>query len=278
VRLRVQRKGGGLQAGSSVFKRWRRKRWLRQDRIPEWEWRRLLADVPIARGLDAHEQDLLHGLVVVFLHEKVFLGGGHFQVTPQRRRLIAVHACVPVLHLGLDYYDDWVEVLVYPGGFRVPREYRDEYGVVHRGESALAGEAWQRGPLIVSWEDVRSDLACPGRGRNVLIHEFAHKLDMLDGSANGLPPLHRDMPIAAWTAAFEAAYRGFCARVEQGEWTDIDPYAATHPAEFFAVITEAFFDAPWLLTREFPAVYEQLRRFFRQDPAGRIPPPPVPVG
>jgi MtfA peptidase len=253
-----------------MLRGWRRRYWLRHHRLPDTLWQRVLAQVPVADGLSQAEQRSLHDLVVILLREKVFEGAGDFDVAEEMRLLIAVQACLPILHLGPDYHRGWVEILVYPGGFRVPHEYRDEYGIVHTGEAVLAGEAWVQGPVIVSWRDIQDDLAYPGEGRNVVIHEIAHKLDMLDGMANGLPPLHRGMPIAAWAAAFEGAYGTFCERVDAGEQTDIDPYAATDPGEFFAVMAEVFFDAPELLQEEFPEVYRQLAAFFRQDPARRF--------
>jgi Mlc titration factor MtfA (ptsG expression regulator) len=163
-----------------------------------------------------------------------------------------------------------VELLVYPGRFRVPREYRDEAGVVHREVAVLCGEAWHQGPIIVSWQAIERDLRNPGGGRNVVIHEMAHKLDMLDGKVNGFPPLHRDMALTEWTAAFQTAYDDLCIHIDRGEATGIDPCAAVDPGEFFAVATETFFDAPDLLHTSYPAVYRQLGQFFRQDPMGRL--------
>lgn len=253
-----------------MLKRWRRNRWLRHHRLPDEVWQDLLAHVPLVRGLSPTEQEQLHDLVTLFLREKVFQGAGDLQMNDVMRLIVAIQACLPILHLGLDYYAGWVEVLLYPAGFMAPHEYRDEYGVVHIGQRELTGEAWQHGPVILSWDEIEEDLAYPGEGANVVIHELAHKLDMLDGSPNGLPPLPRDMPLSDWTRAFEAAYADLRERVERDEWTTLDPYAATHPAELFAVVTEAFFDAPWILTGEYPSIYRQLSLFFRQDPAGRV--------
>ena len=133
---------------------------------------------------------------------------------------------------------------------------------MHEFDDQVAGEAWEGGPVLLSWFD-RPEAA---DGMNVVIHEFAHKLDMLNGPPDGLPPLHEGMKRQAWIDAFEPAYADFCARVDDGEETWIDPYAAEHPAEFFAVTSEVFFEAPDLLRHEYPAVYEQLRQFYRQDP------------
>ncbi len=140
--------------------------------------------------------------------------------------------------------------------------------MLHEGERELAGESWERGPLIVSWSDLEGCATGELLG-NVLIHECAHKIDQLNGSANGFPPLHGDMSISAWTTDWQAAYDDLRRRVDAGEETAIDPYATEDPAEFFAVLSEYFFAEPDLVASEFPAVYEQLRRLYRQDPVRR---------
>jgi Mlc titration factor MtfA (ptsG expression regulator) len=134
---------------------------------------------------------------------------------------------------------------------------------VHEYDDPVLGEAWEGGPVLLSWFDDPDE---PG-DVNVVIHEFAHKLDMSNGDVDGMPALHADMRCEDWIAAFAPAYDDFCRRVDAGEDTAIDPYAASHPSEFFAVASEVFFEAPDLLLDEYPAVYAQLRRFYRQDPA-----------
>jgi Mlc titration factor MtfA (ptsG expression regulator) len=141
----------------------------------------------------------------------------------------------------------------------------DENGVVHEYDDAVLGEAWEDGPVLISWFDDPED----ADGVNVVIHEFAHKLDMENGTVDGMPRLPADISRRDWVAAFEPAYQDFCKRVDSGEDTFLDPYAADHPAEFFAVMSEAFFETPDVLHDEYPAVYEQLRRFYRQDPLHR---------
>ena len=180
------------------------------------------------------------------------------------RVAIAAQACLPILNLGLDWYDDWVGVIVYPGDFRVRRHDIDAAGVVHEWDDALAGEAMPGGPVVLSW-----DSAAHAREMNIVIHEFAHKLDMRNGDADGLPPLHADMDRRVWHAAFRAAFDGFCDALERGRETWLDPYAAEHPSEFFAVLSEAFFERPQETRRRYPDVYDQLRLFYRQDPARR---------
>ncbi len=181
------------------------------------------------------------------------------------RLMIAAQACILVLNLDIDFFRGWVEVIVYPDEFVPTIEYTDDDGIVHVEREARAGEAWLQGPVILSWADV----APATEGVNVVIHEFAHKLDMLNGDANGFPPLHAGMDRRAWAAAFSAAYADFCRRVDADEDVAIDPYAAESPGEFFAVVSEVFFDLPQAVLYAYPQVYAQLRDFYRQDPAAR---------
>ena len=207
---------------------------------------------------------------MLFLAEKQFAGAHGIEVTDEMRVAIAAQACLPILELGLDWYAGWTGIVVYPGDFRVQRTEVDEDGVVHEWDDELAGEAMPGGPVVISWD--AAQVASGSRGSlddlhiNVVIHEFAHKLDMLDGVADGLPPLHPGMDRRAWRRVFEEAYEGFCDAVERGSDTWLDPYAAEHPAEFFAVISEAFFEDPAETRRRYPGVYEQLKLFYRQDP------------
>jgi Mlc titration factor MtfA (ptsG expression regulator) len=181
------------------------------------------------------------------------------------RLSIAAQACLPILELGLDWYAGWTGVVIHPGDFRVRRSEVDEAGVLHEWDDELAGEAMPGGPVVLSW-----DAAAHAAEINVVIHEFAHKLDMLNGEPNGAPPLHAGMDRRAWAAAFDAALQGFCDALERGRETWLDPYAAEHPSEFFAVISEAFFEQPAQTRRRYPDVYDQLKLFYRQDPAARL--------
>jgi MtfA peptidase len=185
-------------------------------------------------------------------------------VSDAMRVSIAAQACLPILELGLDWYAGFSGIVVYPGDFRVRRTETDKDGVVHEWDDELAGEAMPGGPVVLSWDATANDPAI-----NVVIHEFAHKLDMLNGEADGLPPLHAGMDRAAWGVAFREAYEGFCDAVERGKETWLDPYAAEHPSEFFAVISEAFFEDAAETRRRYPDVYDQLKLFYRQDPLSR---------
>lgn len=201
-----------------------------------------------------------------FLGEKRFYGAAGLDVERHMVLTVAVLACLPVLHLGYDWLDGWTTVILYPGEFRVRHHHEDEHGVVSEEEGELAGEAWDIGPLVLSWMDVEAAVRYPEDGENVVFHEIAHKLDMRNGEPNGMPPLHTDMDSRAWARDMQAAFDDLNAALDRGEETDIDPYAATDPAEFFAVITEYYFEAPDALRRSMPAIHAHLNSFYRLEP------------
>jgi Mlc titration factor MtfA (ptsG expression regulator) len=252
-----------------AYRRWRRKRILANAQLDDALWQATLAQLPFLAGLNEEERERLRQAVILFLHGKSVYGAGGLELDAAMPLLIAAQACILIMNLDAGYYDGWVEVIVYPDEFLPKSEYMDEDGIVHTDLAPRAGEAWLQGPVILSWADVapRAD----GEGVNVVIHEFAHKLDMLNGDANGFPPLHAGMSRRAWAAAFEAAFADFCARVDGEEETAIDPYAAESPAEFFAVMSEAFFELPQAVDADYPEVYAQLRLFYKQDPLARLP-------
>jgi Mlc titration factor MtfA (ptsG expression regulator) len=258
------------EAGSDMawsFREWRRQRTLEARPLDERAFATVLESFSFLSVLDGTERDRLERWATLFLSEKRVHGAGGLRLDDLMRYAIAAQACMLILELDLEYFRGWSEIIVYPDEFVAPREFVDEAGVVHAHREVLAGEAWLGGPVILSWAD-----AAPGRyadGVNVVLHEFAHKLDMLNGGTDGFPPLHRDMSRAAWRRAFESAYGDFRERVDGGEDTLIDPYAAEHPGEFFAVMTETFFEMPEALKREYPDVYGQLALFYRQDPDAR---------
>jgi Mlc titration factor MtfA (ptsG expression regulator) len=249
-----------------MFKAWRRRRILAREAISEELWRATLAAVPALARLTPDARARLRELALVFLHEKSFEPARGFELDEARRLRIAVLACWPVLELGLDAYSGFASVVVHPDEFLVrDREYEDEVGVVHVGDDLLSGETFEQGPVVLAWSDVEQ--SGRGEGYNVVVHECAHKLDMLTGEANGVPPLHGGMRIPEWVAAFDEAHEDLEAQIERGEEPWLDPYAAQDPAELFAVCAELFFDVPTDLRSEYPLVYQQLKRFFRQDPA-----------
>jgi hypothetical protein len=244
---------------------WRRRRILKNRRLDAALWARVAARLSFLRGLGAEETARLKELVVLFLAEKEMHGAHGLELTSEACLSIAIQACLPILNLGLQLYEGWVGVVVYPGEFRVRKEETDENGVVHSIDEELAGEAWPGGPVILSWEDV----ALKERGYNVVIHEFAHKIHM-DGAGDAdFPAACSGMDAAAWRSTLEKSYERFCGQVDSGRPTFIDPYASEHPAEFFAVMSEAFFTESAVLARDWPELYRQLALFYRQDPAGR---------
>lgn len=232
-------------------------------------WEAATASWLFMRGLTPDENARLKSLSERFLGAKHFSGTHGLELNERMLVEIAAQACILVLELGFDWYEGWSEVIVYPTQFMPEREIVDDAGVVHVTRDPMAGEAWLGGPVILSYEDVAltADEEQRVAGYNVVIHEFAHKLDMLDGIADGKPPLHAGMDARAWRKAFDAAYEGFCDAVERAHDTWLDPYASEHPSEFFAVISEAFFENPAETRRRYPDVYEQLKLFYRQDPA-----------
>jgi Mlc titration factor MtfA (ptsG expression regulator) len=257
------------------FGRWRRARAVQRKPVDAAAWAAVVRRFSFLRVLDADEQAKLRDLVAAFLNEKSLQGAGGLTITRDIELVIAAQACLLVLNLDLDYYDDWVEIIVYPDEFIVDHEYTDENGIVHRVRAPLSGEAWEQGPVILSWVD--AEAADGGDGYNVVMHEFAHKLDIRNGTADGFPPLHDDMDRKVWTQVFSEAYADMQQRLERHEYTLIDPYAAEDPAEFFAVLSELFFERPDTLQDIYPAVYAQLTAFYRQDPLARMTAPPLTV-
>ena len=245
------------------LRKWRRARRLAALNIAPELWQRVEDGLPFLDYLEAADRKRLRELAREFLVEKQFHGAHGLALTDDIVLAIALQACLPVLNIGLDAYRGWVGIVVYHGDFVIPRQEVDEAGVVHEYDDEVLGEAWEGGPVLVSWHGGEDAPA----GVNVVIHEFAHKLDMENGGVDGLPLLPPGMSRGAWAAAFGEAYERFCARVDAGEKTFLDPYASESPAEFFAVASEAFFEAPCAFEEEFPAVYEQLHRFYRLDPA-----------
>ena len=247
------------------LREWRRKRVLKSTRLDEALWARVALKLSFLRGLSEEETKRLKQLVVLFLSEKEMHGAHGLKLTDEARLSIAAQACLPILNLGLDVYSGWVGVIVYPGEFRVRKEEVDENGIVHTFDEELAGEAWPGGPVILSWEDV----GLAERGYNVVIHEFAHKIHMDGGGDSDFPAARAGMDPATWRKTLEKAYERFCNEVDAGRPTFIDEYASEHPAEFFAVMSEAFFTESAVLARDWPELYAQLALFYRQDPAGR---------
>lgn len=235
--------------------------------VSEADWRRAF-ERPLFHGLDVPAMQRLKTLAEGLLCSKTFSGAAGLEPDGAMCAAIAAQAALPILNLGQAWYGRWREIIIYPAEFVPEREEMDEAGVVHRVRQPMSGEAWEGGPLVLSWTDVAQSGWC--QGYNVVIHEFAHKLDMMNGEVDGLPRLPEGLPRMDWAAAFSAAYADFCRRVDAGEATVLDPYAAESPAEFFAVLSEYFFEWPGPLYEAYPAVYEQMQRFYCQDTLARL--------
>lgn len=229
----------------------------------------MAARMPLLAGLNASECVRLAGLAAVFARKKAFSGAAGLTVTPAMVATVSLQMALPVMSLGKEALDGWQEIVLYPSAFVVRDHWMEPGGLVHEGASVLIGQARLDGPVVLSWPDVARST---GRdGWNVVIHEIAHKLDMLNGDANGFPPLHKGMNREQWSRDWAAAYADFQRLLEQGgEDGWLDPYAAESPAEFFAVLSEAFFESPQGLAQDYPAVYRQLVAFYRQDTLARL--------
>ncbi|MBA2657862.1 MAG: zinc-dependent peptidase [Tatlockia sp.] len=247
---------------------WLKRRWkariIRRSSIKKSQWQKAFNALTLLNRLSRKEKIKLKKLAILFLYQKKLEAVGDLELNNFIRAVIALQACLPILNLGLDCYKGWVSVLLYPGAFSKLTKELDEFGVMHHYRVNLSGEAWQRGAVILSWQDaLNHDL---DNARNVVIHELAHKLDMQNGDANGFPPLHKEMSAQQWADEFNQAFSDFTLRLQQNLPTAIDAYAATSAAEFFAVFTEVFFVKPELIKESYPAVYKLLVCFYRQDP------------
>jgi Mlc titration factor MtfA (ptsG expression regulator) len=249
---------------------WKRKRILGRHRIDDALWRRAQKHLPFLRGLSADEERRLKECAVVFLAEKQLAPVRGLVLSEDDRIEIALQACLPVLELGLDWYDGWVGIVVHPSDFKVQRAETGDDGVVHEWDDELAGESWPGGPVVLSWEALDDAGSVAEGGVNIVIHEFAHKLDMMSGEADGVPPLPTREARERWIAVFDAEFDRFCKSVDAGRETFLDPYAAEHEAEFFAVASEAFFESPNALRDDYPRLYELFSGFYKQDPAARL--------
>lgn len=251
----------------TAWQRARRSRLLRTRSIPDPLWRLTLLRYGFLADLDATAQADLRELTTLFLAEKEFFGAGGLEVSDEMAVAIAAQACLPVLRLGLHWYDAFKGIVVHADAVLAQREVVDEFGVVHEFEEELSGEAMEGGPLMLSWRDVQDSGESADWGYNVVIHEFAHILDMRDGVADGIPPLPNRGARDRWAGVLQAEYRNFCASVDDGADTVLDPYGAQSPDEFFAVASEAFFTVPLQAREAHPQLYDLLADFYRQDPA-----------
>ena len=247
------------------------------------EWRDILKRrVPYVRTMPTDLQLQLKQHVQVFLAEKAFIGCDGLEITDEIRVTIAAQACLLILNRASFYYPELRQILVYPNSFVVQREHTDGAGIKHSGRQVLAGESWSNGQVILSWLVTLQGAAVPDDGNNVVIHEFAHQLDQETGSANGAPVLARRSQYRGWSKVLNAEYRALQARrtfrnerlhgasadgaVEAEDDSLFSDYGATDPAEFFAVVSEVFFERPARMAEAHAALYQEFARFYRLDP------------
>lgn len=248
-----------------LLRRRRRRRLGQQPVAPGWE-AVLQRQLPIYRRLPLPLRQRLFGLVQVFLAEKPIIGCAGLQVTDEMRLSIAAQACVLLLNRDISDYDGLAAVLVYPGGFVSRHGYRNEAGLQVEEVRSLSGESWDSGKVVLSWQDVTGGARDACDGNNVVYHEFAHQLDQTDGAANGAPPLAGEDARRRWAEVWSRAYEEMHLHSQHGHYAVLRADAGDSPAEFFAVATEFFFEAPQRLREAFPGVYQQLRLFYRVDP------------
>jgi Uncharacterized protein conserved in bacteria len=248
-----------------IYPAWRRKRLL-QSPFPK-EWLHILdSRLPHLRKLAQAERRQLFDYIKLFLAEKRFHGCAGLEVTEEMRVVIAAQACLLLLNRKTGVYPALRHILVYPAMFSKEAEEWNEDGTVSNVHKELLGESWQEGKVLLSWEDILYDLDNVDDGENVILHEFAHQLDAENGSDNGTPLLRANDP-ARWQRVMSREFAALGAAVERGEETFLDPYAASAPAEFFAVLTETFFELPEELRHWHPELYRELRQYYQVDPA-----------
>jgi Mlc titration factor MtfA (ptsG expression regulator) len=243
----------------------RRRRRIAARPLPE-AWRRIVDAIPFARALPPAQRRELDGLVQLFLAEKEFHGAGGFELNDAARVAVAAQASLLLLGRPGAVYPNLRQVIVYPGAFVVEHLRHEPSGVVQEQRRTLAGESHARGQVVLSWEDVVAGMADPHDGRNVVLHEFAHQLDQLKGHANGAPAWLTRSQRARWAQVMGEEFARLQAQLAWGEPTLLDPYAATDPAEFFAVATEHFFEQPAAVALSSPRLYAELAAFYRVDP------------
>ncbi len=247
----------------------REQRALARRAIPQALWSLTLQRYPFLARRNADDLTELRRQASLFLDRKEFSGAHGLQVSDDMAVAIAAQACLPVLRLGLQAYDGFVGIVVQPDEVRVRREVMDEAGLVHEYDDVLSGEAMEGGPVMLSWRDVREAGESAVWGYNVVVHEFAHVLDMSDGVTDGMPPLPTAAARQHWQMVLKASHARFCRRIDAGRASVLDPYGAESPEEFFAVSSESFFVVPQGLAAELPAWYGLLADYFKQDPAAK---------
>ena len=231
------------------------------------EWENIVRkNVPLYNRLPEVLREQLHGLVHVFLTHKVFEGCGGLEMTEEIKVTIATQACMLLLNRKTSVFKNLHTILVYPSTFIVNTRFSDGVMTIE-GRSFRLGESWKRGPVVLAWDSIRGDLRNIEDARNVVLHEFAHQLDQEDGSADGVPVLKSRSSYITWARILSREYESLRNIEKTGAWSVIDTYGATNPAEFFAVVTEAFFEKPKQLKKKHPELYTELSNYYNLDPA-----------
>lgn len=233
--------------------------------LDEALWRQVQQRVPWLAALEPERSTRLRALTALFLRDKTITPVAGLTLDDSQRCLLAALCCLPLLEFGHEGLQGWSQLIVYPDAFRVQRSHVDAAGVLHQWQDDLSGEAWESGPVILSWADVEADIAEPDAGFCVAVHEIAHKLDLLDGVLDGTPPLPRAWQ-RQWARDFQAAFDALASAVQNGQETAIDGYAAEAPEEFFAVCSEYHFSDPRTLRAAMPTVAAHLQRFYGASP------------
>ncbi len=246
----------------------RRRDNVRHEPLTEAQRALLAVNVPYLAKLNDDERQELEGLVQVFLDEKSFEGCGGLVVTDEMRLTIAAQACLLLLNRDTDIFPGVGSILVYPRAYVAPHQTHDG-GIVHEGVQSRLGETSTRGAVVLAWDHVEAGGSNPHDGQNVVLHEFAHQIDGETGAMDGAPPLAARAAYRSWAKVLGAEFGTLVEQLKAGDPSAIDAYAATNPAEFFAVVTEMFFEQGLTLQREHPELYAQLAAFYQQDPAAR---------
>lgn len=249
-----------------IWKDWRRKKILAKP-FPK-PWLEIIEGrIPYYQLLPEKDRQELRGHIQIFLAEKSFEGCGGITVTEEMKIVIAAQACILLLHRSTDYFPQTEAIYIYPHPYLAETRRRLAGGVVEDGVQARVGESWRYGNVILAWDNVLAGARDFHSGHNVVLHEFAHQLDEEDGGANGAPHLELRSQYTAWARILSDEFDRLNREVSKGHKTVMDKYGATNPAEFFAVATETFFEKPVQLKKKHPALYDELKLFFRQDPA-----------
>jgi Mlc titration factor MtfA (ptsG expression regulator) len=247
-----------------LFKKWRRNR-LANRQFPE-EWLRIIEkNVPLYGRLPAEDKAELQRHILIFIDEKRFEGCRGLEINDEIKVTIAAQACILLLHRKTDYYPGLSTILVYPRAFIIRRAEHLAGGVVSEEPRVLLGESWHRGPVVLSWDDVKHDTADINDGHNVVFHEFAHQIESSGGKGDDTAVLKSSSRYIAWARVLQKDYEKLRQATAQRQPTLLRKYGATNPAEFFAVVTEFFFEKPKELKEIHPHLYNELRQFYQQD-------------